>query len=187
MRKLERLLLKMKDTTELMIDLAYSALLYDNKAIAKEVHRLEDLIDRLNMQIQQEAVERTAKEHPEAALFILRLSNSLEIIGDAALQIADITLRGMRPHPIFQESVKAADVSIARIYIPPRSPIVNKTLGELRLASETGMWIIAIRRKKRWIFGPDEFTTIKGGDILIGRGPEEGVAALRNAVLRGIG
>ena len=39
------------------------------------------------------------------------------------------------------------------------------------MASETGMWVIAIRREKEWIFGPNEFTNILPEDILMVRGP----------------
>ena len=42
-QSLEKNVLEIKDKSELMIDLAYSSLLYDNKIIAKEVYDLEDM------------------------------------------------------------------------------------------------------------------------------------------------
>ena len=39
----EEMVLEIKDKSELMVDLAYSSLIYDNKIIAKEVYDLENL------------------------------------------------------------------------------------------------------------------------------------------------
>ncbi|MFX1451373.1 MAG: PhoU domain-containing protein, partial [Promethearchaeota archaeon] len=44
---LRELLTKMKDETELMIDLAYSAVLFRNKEITEEVMKLEEDVDSL--------------------------------------------------------------------------------------------------------------------------------------------
>ena len=50
----------------------------------------------------------------------------------------------------------------------------GKKLGEIELATNTGMWVFAIRRGKKWIYGPDKNTTIKEGDVLFVKGPKEG-------------
>ncbi len=174
LKRLEDKLLKMKDTSELMIDLAYSALLYNNKQIAKEVYHLEDIIDKLYNDIQYSAVKGTSKKNPNVALTIIRLSTSIEMIADSARGIADVVLRDIEPHPILKMSIRESDVIISKTVVRPGSKMVNCSLGKLRLASETGMWVIAIRRGEDWIFGPDENTSIKAGDILIARGPSDG-------------
>jgi len=51
---IEKKVLEIKDTSELMIDLAYSSLLYDNKTIAEEVYDLENDIDEKYDQLQRE-------------------------------------------------------------------------------------------------------------------------------------
>ena len=56
-KTVEDIVLEIKDKSELMIDLAYSSLLYDNKIIAKEVYDLEDLIDNLYQNIQKKTLE----------------------------------------------------------------------------------------------------------------------------------
>ena len=170
---IEDKLLRMKDTSELMIDLAYSALLYNNKQIAKEVYHLEDLIDELYNDIQYSAVSDTAKKNPNVALTLIRLATSIEMIADSARGIADVVLRDIEPHPIVKMSIRESEVIISKTQVKHGSKMVNCNLGKLRLASETGMWVIAIRRGNDWIFGPDENTNIKAGDILIARGPEE--------------
>jgi uncharacterized protein with PhoU and TrkA domain len=180
-QKVEDLFLQMKDTSELMVDLAYSALLFNDKKIAEEVYHLEDTIDDLYRRIQRFAVKKTSKKNPDMALALIRLADSIESIGDSAREIADVVLRDIEPHPVVKMSIRESDAVITRVNVLPKSILVNKSLGKLRLASETGMWLIAIRRGRKWIFGPDENTKIKNGDILIARGPEAGEKVLIKA------
>ncbi|UCH90324.1 MAG: DUF47 family protein [Thermoplasmata archaeon] len=165
------MILEMKDTSELMIDLAYSSLLFNNRKIAEEVYHLEDQIDKLNKKVQLFAITQLSKENPEAALTYIHLASSIEVIADSAREIADVVLREIEPHPILTESIRESEVTIMSIKVNPRSIMCNKPLGKIRLASETGMWVIAIRRRNKMIFGPDENTVIKAGDIMITRGP----------------
>jgi uncharacterized protein with PhoU and TrkA domain len=172
---IEEQFLELKDTSELMIDLAYSALLYDNEEIAKEVLILEDDVDKLNYKIQRTAFNVSLEDKKvDKALAIIRLANSIEAIADAAMEIADVVLRDIEPHPIFKMSVMDSDVIITKTPVSKSSFLANKTLGQSRLMTETGMWVIAIKRGKTWIYGPDENTSIKVGDVLFARGPREG-------------
>lgn len=175
----EKQILKMKDTSELMVDLAYSALLYNNKEIAEEVYNLEDRIDELYNTIQKSAVRKTAKKNPDVALTLIRLATSIEMIADSARGIADVVLRDIEPHPIVKMSIRESDAIISRVTVQTGSGMANCTLGSIRLASETGMWVIAIRRGKEWLYGPNEDTKIFPGDILIVRGPIESEKIIR--------
>ena len=169
-------LIEMKNISELMIDLAYSSLIYNNREIAEEVKYLEEKIDESYNHILYESIRQAVEEgNPEKAGIIIRLATSIEAISDSATQIADVVLRNIKPHPIIRESIKESDITIVLGIVKNNSILVNKTLGELNLASETGMWVIAIKRGKRWIFGPTENTKILAGDRLIAKGPIEGV------------
>ena len=171
LERIEKMLLTMKDTSELMVDLAYSALLYNNKEIAQEVYHLEDICDNLYNRIQNFSVKRIANKNANVALTLIRLATSIEMIADSARGIADVVLRDIEPHPIVRLSIRESDAIISKVEVKPTSKLTNCTLGGIRLASETGMWVIAMRRGKKWIFGPDENTKIKSEDILIVRGP----------------
>ena len=172
---IEEQFLELKDTSDLMIDLAYSALLYDNEEIAKEVQILEEVVDKLNYKIQRTAFLVSLEDkNADKALAMIRLASSMEAIADAAMEIADVVLRDIEPHPIFKMSVMDSDVIITKTPVMKSSYLANKTLGVTRLATETGMWVIAVKRGKQWIYGPDENTLIKEGDILFVRGPREG-------------
>ena len=57
--------------------------------------------------------------------------------------------------------------------VSEKSILNGKTIKEARIADETGMWILAIKRGKKWI-RPKPTTRIKAGDILIASGYAEG-------------
>lgn len=172
----EEIVLEIKDKSELMVDLAYSSLLYDNKTIAKEVYYLEDFIDNLYKTLQKKTLENVEnkKLSIDNALTVLRLAEATEQIADAAQEIADVELRDVELHPILKLSIRDSDVVFTRVQVDPRSILCGKTLGELKLGSETGMYVRAMRHEDRWLYGPDKKTRIDPGDILFARGPEDG-------------
>ena len=172
----EDIVLEIKDKSELMVDLAYSSLLYDNKIIAKEVYDLEDLIDNLFQIIQKDTLKGVKKGilSIDSALTLMRLAQAGEEISDAAQEIADIELRDVELHPILKLSIRESDEVFTRIQVNKKSILCRKTLGNLKLSSETGMMIIAMRHKNRWLYGPNKNTRIDEDDILFAKGPEDG-------------
>jgi len=173
----EAMLLELKEKAELMVDLAYSSILYDNKEIAKEVYELEDYIDSLHYELQKLAVEDSKKGELEVdeTLAIIRLGNCSELIADAAREIADVELRDIELHPVIKESILESDEVILRVEVNENSILNGKKLGEVELATRTGMWVVAIKRGRKWIYGANKNTDIKAGDILFVKGPKEGV------------
>ena len=175
-KSVEEIVLEIKDKSELMIDLAYSSLLYDNRTIAKEVYDLEDMIDELykNLQVKTLELVENKKLSVNDALSVLRLAEAGEQIADAAQEIADVELRDVELHPILKLSIRDSDVVFSRVEVASGSILANRTLGELKLASETGMVVIAMRHDTRWLYGPNKNTMIDPGDILFAKGPEDG-------------
>jgi len=175
-KTVEDIVLEIKDKSELMIDLAYSSLLYDNKTIAKEVYDLEDLVDILYQNIQKITLEQVKNKELgiNDALTVLRLAECGEKISDAAQEIADVELRDVDLHPILKMSMRESDVVFSKIKVEPISVLCGKTLGGIKLESETGMHIIAMRHKSKWLYGPNKNTKIDSEDILFAKGPEDG-------------
>ena len=175
-RTAEDIVLEIKDKSELMVDLAYSSLLYDNKTIAKEVYDLENLIDNLYNTLQKKSLEdvKNGNLKIDDALTLQRLAHAGEQIADAAQEIADVELRDVELHPILKMSIREADVVFTKIEVEPQSILCGKTLGQLKLASETGMMVIAMRHKDKWLYGPNKNTRIDSEDILFAKGPEDG-------------
>ena len=175
-KTVEDIVLEIKDKSELMVDLSYSSLIYDNKVIAKEVYDLEDLVDNLYKTLQRKTVEnvKTKKLSVNDALTVLHLAEAGEQIADAAQEIADVELRDVELHPILKMSIRESDVVFTRIKVEPNSILCGKTLGDIKLGSETGMYVRAMRHGERWLYGPDKKTRIDEGDIIFARGPEDG-------------
>ncbi|AMQ17741.1 potassium channel family protein [Thermococcus peptonophilus] len=161
---------EMKNTAELMVDLAYSAALFKEKEMAEEVLKLEEYLDLLNYNLTVRAVlsARNIRD-AERITSILQMARAIDDISNAAADLAKMVLEE-KIHPLITEVILESEETIGKVVVSPESVLVGKTLDELDLSTNTGVWIIAIRRGKRWIFDPDEDTKIMPGDILIGRG-----------------
>jgi len=180
---IKQILTEMKDISELIVDLAYSAVLFNNKELAEEVHELEEEMDKLKYQITMMAMLAARdKEDAEQLVGILQLATAAENISNAADQIVEIILRGLDVHPIIASALADADEQIFRIRVEPDSLVDKKTLGDLRLHSTLGTRVIAIKRGRKWIYGPNANTMVLSGDLLIIRGPEDGQERLQKIV-----
>ncbi len=181
----KELLTEMKDISELIIDLAYSAVLFDSDEIAEEVRFLDVRMDKLNYDIRMMAMlAARTKEDAESLAGILQVAEAAETIGNAAGEIVDLLELSKKTRPLLPKILSKADERIFRVEVSKESEACNRLIGELNVESETGMRIIAIRRNKCWIYNPDANSTIKATDWLIVRGTEEGYADLR-AFLKG--
>jgi len=172
----EDIVLEIKDKSELMIDLAYSSLIYDNKTIANEVYDLENEVDSLYRKLQRKSLEdvKKGKHSIDDTLILLRIALAGEQIADAAQEIADVELRDVELHPILKMSIRESDIVFTRVKVSPNSILCGKTFGQLKLASETGMMVIAMRHDERWLYGPNKNTKIDAEDVLFAKGPEDG-------------
>ncbi len=168
----------MKDISELIIDLAYSAVLFDNEDIAEEVKYLDVRMDKLNYDIRMMAMMAArTKEDAEQLAGILQVAEAAETISNAAGDIVNLLLKE-KTGPILPKILKKADEQLFRIKVSSDSKACDKKLGYLRVESETGMRIIAIRRGECWIYNPQSDTSIQADDRLISRGTEEGYKEL---------
>jgi len=178
------LLTEMKDISELIIDLGYSAVLFNSKEIAEEVKYLEVRMDKLNYDIRMMAMMATrTKEDAEQLAGILQVAEAAESISNAAGDIISL-LAEEKTGPILPEILKKADEKLFRLQISKNSKACNKIIGDLKIESETGMRIIAIRREKGWIYNPQSDSKLESADWLITRGTEDGYEEL-NKFLKG--
>jgi uncharacterized protein with PhoU and TrkA domain len=167
-------LVKLKDTSEMMMDLAYSAVLLDSEYIAEEVRLLEEQMDKDHIDFQYLVLSRTDEVvDPKMLLGIIRMGNVTERIADAATEIAEVVLRGIEPHPILRMVIEDAEETVDRVTVSPDSPVAGKTLREAKIPEETGMWVLVIRRGTQWI-RPLPSTQLKSGDVVIASGYSEG-------------
>ena len=170
---------ELKDTSELMINLAYSALMLNNRELAEEVQRLEEYVDQLHTNFELLALTSDfKKEEASGFLGLIRLGVATEKIADAAAEMAEVVLRGVEPHPVLKLAIKEAEETVTQACVTDSSPLIDKTLKEARVHEETGMWILAIRRGEKTL-RPRADSKIQAGDILIASGYADGVDDLK--------
>jgi uncharacterized protein with PhoU and TrkA domain len=170
---------ELKDTSELMMDLAYSSLMLNSKELAEEVQRLEERMDRLHTDFELLALTSDfQKEEASGFLGLIRLGVATEKIADAASEMVEVVLRGIEPHPILALTIKEAEETVAQACVTADSPLVGKTLKEARVHEETGMWVLVIKREEKCV-RPKGDSKILAGDVLVASGYAEGADALR--------
>ncbi|MGA2523421.1 MAG: TrkA C-terminal domain-containing protein [Candidatus Bathyarchaeia archaeon] len=170
---------ELKDTSEIMLDLAYTAVMLNSKELAEEVERLEEKVDQLHTEFELLALKSDfKKEEASGFLGLIRLGVATEKIADAAADIAEVVLRGIEPHPILKLTIKEAEETVAQACVTADSPLVNKTLKEAQVHEETGMWVLVIKRGEKTL-RPRADSRIQAGDILVASGYAEGAENLK--------
>ncbi len=175
-----KLLVEMKNLSELMVDLAYSAALFNDKELAEDVIELENHVDTLVYLLEMELMlaARDA-EDAESLAGVSRVALAADKISDAAADIAAIVTQKIGVHRIVSEVFEKVEERLIRSMVSRASILINKKIGELDLAARMGVDIIAIRRDKDWIIDPKDEENIARGDVLIARGAPEGVKEFR--------
>ena len=176
------LLVEMKNLSELMIDLAYSAALFNDKELAEDVLTLERHIDTLGYLLRIE-IMIAARGDPKAAEALIGVSTvaaATDKISDAAADIAAIVTRGIGVHPIVSSIFEKVEERLMKATVKEGSVISGKRIGKLDLAARMGIDIIAIRRNKDWIINPKGTEKILLGDILITRGAPLGTKEFKD-------
>ncbi|MCA1829992.1 MAG: potassium channel family protein [Actinomycetota bacterium] len=179
-RTVKDLLVEMKDVSELMVDLAYAAVFFGDDDIAAEVMRLrEEMTDDLRQLRVITLLAARSPEDAEAMSSVLQMTAAMDKIGDAAEDIARVVLKDLGIPQELRDDLRHAEEVLMRVRLREENFLEGKTLEEAELPTETGMWVIAIRRDVSWIFGPEGDEVFHPGDVVFAQGPEEGVNLLR--------
>jgi uncharacterized protein with PhoU and TrkA domain len=177
------LLVDMKNSSELIVDLAYSALLHSSDELAEEVLRLESEMDVLQMQARMNMLmaARTTEDSKQLAP-VLGMVGAAEKVSEAAGDIAHVVLdEDGLPRAIRTALPDAMEV-LARAELVASSDYAGKTLGEIDLETETGVRVIALRRGDDWTLNPTFDTYLVDGDSLLLRGVEDNLATVYETV-----
>ncbi|GAB7090428.1 potassium channel family protein [Halorubrum luteum] len=171
------LLVEMKDTAELLIDLSYSAVLHGSPTVAHEVIELENKMDVLQMRARMSLM--LAARNPnevEKLAPVLGVVAAADKVSDAAGDIAKIVLEEIGLPDAMRGALSEGVETLVRGTVDGNSGYVDRTLMEIDMESETGVRVIAIRRDDDWILNPGPETRIEEGDITLLRGPEASVS-----------
>jgi uncharacterized protein with PhoU and TrkA domain len=170
-------LAEMKDTAELLIDLSYSAVLLGSDDVASEVLELEAKMDVLQLRARMSllmACRSTADA--ESLAPVLGMVGAAEKISDAAGDIAKVVLEDIGLPDTMRAALPEAVETLVRATVGTDSPLAGQTLGTLNLETETGVRALAIRRQGRWLLNPTRETELLTEDVVLLRGPEDGVS-----------
>lgn len=178
------MLIQMKDTSELLINLAYTALLTNNEDIAEDIFELEESFDEFHTEFELEVLQmKLPRGEEKRRLGLIRLGVAAENLADAGAQMAEIVLRGVEVHPLMKLALQEADERVSREVVTPESILADKTLSLLRLGDH-GVRIFAVKRKDRWVYDPSGRFKLLAGDIIYAGGYREAVERLE-AIARG--
>jgi uncharacterized protein with PhoU and TrkA domain len=174
------LLIEAKDASELMVDLAYAAVFFNEEDLAREVATLEERMGANLRKLRTFAMlGARSPEDAEAMEAVLWIARSIETIGDAASDIARVMSAHLGIPDALRPDLRHADEIAGRVKVREDASMIGADLKQLSLPVETGMWVIAIRHGADWDFDPGPDTVISEGDVLLFKGPEDGVNLIR--------
>ncbi len=179
-RNVKDLLVEAKDASELMVDLAYAALYFNEEKLAREVERLEErMAGGLRSLRMMAMLAARSPEDAEGMAGVLWIADAIEKIGDAASDIARVIAARLGIPDSLRRDLRHADEMTARVKVRSEASVIGQSLRDLSLPTETGMWVVAIRSGMDWQFDPGPDDVLSEADVLLVRGPEEGVNLLR--------
>jgi uncharacterized protein with PhoU and TrkA domain len=179
-RNVKELLVEAKDVSELMVDLAYAAVFFNEEDLAEEVEELEERLDGYLRRLREVAMlAARSPEDAEAMGGVLHIAGAIEKIGDAASDIARVVQARIGITDELRPDLRHADEVVGRVKVREEAQAVGQSLRQLMLPSEIGMWLMAIRRGAEWEFDPGPDTVVSEGDVLLFQGPEDGVNLIR--------
>ncbi|MFX0043352.1 MAG: potassium channel family protein [Candidatus Hodarchaeota archaeon] len=176
---LKDILKEMKQSIDLMIDFAYSAIKFSSKEIADEASKIEkrihELIFLLNLQIiqtQAGGVKEAKKLEP-----IVVMGYSIDKISDALADIARVVYINSDISEFTQLFWDEVPEPIVKITIRQGCEFIDEYRRNVHFRSKHGVDLIAIRRKDQWLFNKDE--KVLKDDILIVKGELEPIRDLK--------
>jgi uncharacterized protein with PhoU and TrkA domain len=174
------LLVASKDASELMVDLAYAAVFFNEENLAEEVEELEEkMAGHLRRLRIMAMLAARSPEDAELMAGVLWIADAIEKIGDAASDIGRVIGAKLGIPSVLRQDLRHAEEVSGRVRVREDAPAVGRTLRDLSLPTETGMWVMAIRTGNDWEFDPGPEDVVSGGDVLLFRGPEDGVNLIR--------
>jgi len=177
---LREMLAEAKNLSELMVDLAYASVYFDDVEMAGEVSELEDQMSDLVHDMRQRCVLAVRKpREAEGMSSVLQVVSAIERIGNAAVAISRIVTHRLGiPAELIADLSEAAEVS-HRVLVSDGSHMANRPVADFELPVATGMRISAIRRGRQWVTNVDGGYIMLSGDVLFLRGSPAGIVRLR--------
>jgi len=157
-------LLQLKEISELMVDLAYSAMITGSGEIVDEIFEMENYVDEMAEEL-RDRVLRSGEMSVEEKVAMIGLADAYEEIADAAVNIVYGLEKGLEPHPIISDVIDETLERYTTIRVAGR--LAGRRLSDLGL-SQKGIIVLAVRRGREWIITPPySAVRLRPGDMLI--------------------
>src|SRR3954451_19213907 len=179
-RNLRTLLSEAKDTSELMVDMAYAALYFGDPGMADEVDELEERLAELAQKLRETAVlAARSPRDAEGMASVLSVVSAIEAVGGAALDIGAIVTRRLGIPRALVADLSAAEEVSHRVRVRDGSHMAHRPLSDIELPTDVGMTVVAIRREREWVTDVTGDEIILPGDVLFLQGAAAGIPRLR--------
>ncbi|MEA2071860.1 MAG: TrkA C-terminal domain-containing protein [Asgard group archaeon] len=174
-------IISLKDTSEVMVDLAYGAVLYNNRELAQLVTNMEKRLDtiRNKSELAILGLAKSSSEELSSLQGLIRIIEATEDISDSANEIAKIVLAELPSHPIIELVVGESTENIFKSIVEESSPIIGKTIPAGNYIDEYGIRVLALKRAGGYFFKPRRRTKIRVGDEIIFTGLKDACTAFQ--------
>ena len=173
------LLTEMKDTSEIIVDLAYASLMYNSENMANRVRELELEMDDLKFAIRYKALlSSRTKEDARQLSGLLEVASAADRISGAASDIVSLLRFPPEKRPLITDILLESDERIRMIRVKPESTMVGNTIERLAIEANTGCKIIAIKNRHGWTYDPEYDMKIRANDDIVVRGTDDGADLL---------
>lgn len=162
------LLVTMKESAELIVDLAYLYALEDLPEVKNLIITTEDKVDKLQFELIEEVLRLFKQDlmNEKTLMAYLRMADSFEEIADAATKIAfGVTIRH-KPYSLLEDVVDDSSEALDYIHVARDSPYIGMTVREAELTDDF-FQILALRKKGQYFFFPKDEAMIHLGDALL--------------------
>jgi uncharacterized protein with PhoU and TrkA domain len=179
-RNLRAMLSEAKDTSELMVDLAYAAVYFGDPQMAEEVDELEERLNELVHDMRAVCVMAArSQREADAMASVLQVVSSIERIGNAAVDIARIVVHRLGiPRELVSDLSEAEEVA-HRVILREGSHFAHRPLCDFELPVAVGMRVVAIHRGRDWLTDVRGEEVLLPGDVLFLHGSPSGIPRLR--------
>lgn len=162
------LLVTMKESAELLVDLAYLYALDGPSGVKKLIWTTEDKVDKLQNELTEEVLRlfKTDLMDLKTLMAYLRMADSFEEIADAAIKIAFGVTAQHKPYTLLEEVIDDSSEVVDYIIVSKDSSYIGKTIKEVELTDEF-FQILAIKKKGKFFFLPEDKKLIRAGDGLV--------------------
>src|SRR5438876_11060809 len=135
-RNVKDLLSEAKDVSELMVDLAYAAVFFNEEDLAEEVEVLEERLDGYLRRLREiSMLAARSPEDAEGMANVLQIAEAMNKIGEAAADIARVVHARSGIPAVLRRALRHAHEIVGRVRVREGAPCGGRSRGGLLLSS----------------------------------------------------